>query len=129
MAGSGRKSTLQLFPTDLILNWVSEDPTRRALFIASAAHPSMDRNGEGELTYKLLSQFGTIDGVKLELYRAFGHGGGWGPISEHYRKKQTQARQWLQEASSPHVQQWLEDYISSLQHNIERHEIEEERER
>lgn len=123
----GRKRPITIFNVNTVLDWVAKDPRRRAAYIAELTPKTLDRNDDGELTYELLSKYGDIDRVASSLWCNFRSGGFSGPASEYWRKRQTEARSWLAETSDPNVVPWLQDYLDSLQREIERSEIEEER--
>ena len=58
----------------------------------------------------------------------FWSGGHSGPSSVHYRTKRDATRKLLDEENSTRIREWLEEYIEWLSRDIERAEIEEERE-
>ena len=70
---------------------------------------------------------GRIATFKTACFVGSDPGGWWGPASKHYRGKRDSARGWLADESDPRVQKWLRRYIESLTYQIERAEIEEER--
>jgi len=118
---------ISLFPPDLLLDWISQNPELRAVFVARTVPKTFDPAAGGQLTREILIRFGHIESVGHVLWCHFRTEGIWGPASQHYREKRDEARQWLSNESEPRIRQWLEHYINALTPDIERAEIDEER--
>ncbi len=108
--------------------WIDEDTDTRAPAITRTAPKTLDKDNDGWITRELLHRYGHMESVKSALFGNFYSDGWSGPASEHYRKKRDQARSWLNGEKSPHVIEWLEEYIDRLNTQIESEEIREERE-
>jgi hypothetical protein len=116
-------------PVTEILEWIEEDPERRAALMAHAASPTFDDEHGGRLTRELLYRYGQFGGVRNGISAAF-HSGGWtGPTSAHLKRKREKFRRWLAAGFEIEISQWIEAEIEYLDRNIEREEIDEERSR
>jgi hypothetical protein len=120
---------LALFPSELVLEWVDQDPTERAPIIARCAPKSLGLDDFASLPCELLKRYGDIEEVRHSLLRNFYSTGWAGSESAHFRKQRDVARRWLQAETSFRVRNWIEEYIRSLNASIDRATIEEERDR
>jgi hypothetical protein len=112
-----------------IIEWIEEDPDTRALLMAHGVPGTLDDEKGGRLTRELLHRYGERDDVKNEISATF-HSGGWtGPTSAYLKRKREKLRRWLSAGFEIEVTQWIEREIEYLDRNIEREEINEERER
>jgi hypothetical protein len=117
------------FSESSILGWIESDPDGRAALIAHAALPTLDDEGGGTLTRQLLTRYGHIDGVRSGISASF-HSGPWvGPPSQHLKHKRDILRRWLAAGFDFQVVQWIETEIERLDREIQREEINEERDR
>jgi DNA-binding XRE family transcriptional regulator len=124
----GSLGPLPLFPVDSVFEWVAEDPEARAYELTKAVPKSLGRDKAGVWARELLSRYGDLENVRSGLLAHFWSGGWQGNLSDRYRKLRDDARGWLESESSLRVRQWLEGFIDGLSSDIERSEIEEERE-
>lgn len=116
-------------PESSILAWIESDPDGRAALIAHAALPTLDDEGGGRLTRQLLTRYGHIDGVLSGISASF-HSGSWmGPMSQHLKRQRDILRRWLAAGFDFQVTQWIETEIEGLDREIQREEINEERDR
>lgn len=116
-------------PVPEILEWIEEDPEHRAVLMAHAAPRTLDDEYGGRLTRELLYRYGQFDGVRSGISATF-HSGGWtGPTSAYLKRKREKFRRWLAAGFEFEITQWIEAEIESLDRNIEREEIDEERSR
>ena len=116
-------------PESSILGWIESDPDGRAALIAHAAVPTLNDEGGGRLTRQLLTRYGHIDGVRSGISASF-HSGSWvGPASQHLKRQRDILRRWLAEGFDFQVAQWIETEIERLDQEIQREEINEERDR
>lgn len=115
-----------LAPTELF-SWVELDRDERAYWLCQAIPKSLDGSPAGRLTRDFLAKFGEDE----RTYRAFTvrfRSRSWsGKESEHSRELRDEARNWLKGESNRIVVAWIEEYIESLDQEIQRAEIEEER--
>lgn len=116
-------------PESSILAWIKSDPDGRAALIAHAAVPTLDDEGGGILTRQLLTRYGHIDGVRSGISASF-HTGSWvGPMSQHLKHQRDILRRWLAAGFDFQVAQWIETEIERLDREIQREEINDERDR
>lgn len=116
-------------PASSILSWIESDPSERAALIAHAALPTLDDDGGGGLTRQLLTRYGHIEGVRSGISASF-HSGSWtGPTSQHLKQQRDILRRWLAAGFDFRVAQWIEAEIERLDREIQREEINEERDR
>ena len=124
-----QRSPIANLPESSILGWIESDPCGRAALIAHAALPTLDDEGGGGLTRQLLTRYGHIDGVRSGISASF-HSGSWlGPMSQHLKHQQDILRHWLAAGFDFPVVQWIEAEIERLDREIQREEINEERDR
>ena len=116
-------------PLTEILLWVEQDPANRASLIAHAAPRTLDDDKGGGLTRELLTRYPTIEGVGGEISDIFHSGGHTGPTSAYLKRRRDKFRSWLASGFSPEVIQWIERELDYLDKEIERANIEEERDR
>lgn len=116
-------------PVQEIITWIKEAPEKRAKLIAHAVPASLDEQQGGDLTREILHRYGNMDGVQQGVSATFHSGGYSGPTSAYLRRKRDKLRQWLAAGFEIEVTQWIEKEIEYLDRNIEREEIDEERER
>lgn len=124
----GKLGPLPLFPIDAVFEWVAEDPEHRAYELTRIVPKTLGRDKTGVWARELLNRYGDQDDVKSGLMAHFWAGGWRGNRSDRYRKLRYDARGWLEGETSLRVRQWLEVFIDGLSSDIERAEIEEERE-
>ncbi|MBR7800879.1 hypothetical protein [Undibacterium fentianense] len=118
---------IKYLPIEEIFNWISIDPKERSALIANAAPNSLDDENGGQLTRRLITQYGHLDGVKNGISATM-HSGGWvGLESMYFKQKREKFRHWLAAGFEQEVIQWIEDEIEYLNRQITRSEIEEER--
>ena len=116
-------------PLTEILLWVEQDPANRASLIAHAAPRTLDDDKGGGLTRELLTRYPTIEGVGSGISAIFHSGGHTGPTSAYLKRRRDKFRSWLASGFSPEVIQWIERELDYLDKEIERANIEEERDR
>ncbi|QDV50457.1 helix-turn-helix domain-containing protein [Gimesia fumaroli] len=124
----GVMGPLPLFPMDAVFEWVAEDPETRAYELTKAVPKTLERDKKGVWARELLNRYGDQENVRSCLLAHFWSGGWNGSLSDRYRKLRDNARGWLEGETSLRVRQWLEGFIDGLSSDIERSEIEEERE-
>jgi hypothetical protein len=116
-------------PVSSILSWIEFDPNERAALIAHAVPPTLDDGGGGGLTRQLLTRFGHIEGVCSGISASF-HSGSWtGLTSQYLKRKRDNLRRWLIAGFDFQVTQWIELEVERIDQDIQREEIDEERDR
>lgn len=124
-----RRGPIADLPESSILNWIESDPDERAALVAHAAPPTLDDDRGGGLTRQLLTRYGHIEGVCAGISASF-HSGSWtGPTSQYLKRKRDTLRQWLTAGFAFEVTQWIELEIERIDQDIQREEINEERDR
>ena len=114
---------------DEILEWIDQDVEVRAALIAHAAPRTLNDAAGGKLTRELLVRYSHVEGVKNGITAIFNSGGWSGPTSLYYKKRRDKFRVWLSAGFQHEVVQWIEEELDSLNQQIERAEIDEERDR
>ena len=111
-----------------IWRWVDEDIENRAWYLASFVPKKLFRE-EGRicLAREVLVRYSTQEDVRIELMANFSTEGWSGPASLHYQEKKQQLLEFKREEDNENVKRWIDEYISSLDQQIERTKIEEER--
>jgi hypothetical protein len=116
-------------PVSEILKWIDVDPEPRAVLMAHAAPRTLDDAAGGQLTRELLYRHSRFDGVRNGISATFGSGGWTGPTSDYLKRKRDKFRRWLAAGFEINVTQWVEAEIESLDRQIQREEMNEERSR
>jgi len=124
-----RRGPIADLPESTILNWIESDPGERAALVAHAAPPTLDDDRGGGLTRQLLTRYRHIEGVSSGISASF-HSGSWtGPTSQYLKRKRDTLRRWLAAGFTFEVTQWIELEIERIDRDIQREEINEERDR
>jgi hypothetical protein len=121
--------SLRMIPLDKIWEWVEKDVGKRARYLASFVPNRLFREeGKVCLAREVLCRYGSREDV-LHSFAANYSTEGWsGPASLHYQTKKQQLLDFRKDEGSPNVKRWIDEYIASLDRQIEREKIEEERE-
>src|SRR5205823_2519829 len=121
---------LTMMPRDKIWEWVNENVEERAWLVAHIAPKttSLD-NWSSSLARAVLVRYGNRKDVRGELRANYSTEGWSGPESMHYQAKKLTLLQFKDAETNDNVKQWLNEYISILDADIKRAQIEEERER
>lgn len=124
----GEEGALPMIHLEKILGWVDEDVENRAWYLASFVPKKLFRE-EGKicLAREVLMRYGTREDVRRNLMANFSTEGWSGPASLHYQEKKQQLLEFKREEDNENVKRWIDEYISSLDRQIERAKIEEER--
>lgn len=122
------RGMLGVFPIDSILKWVDEDIENRAWYFAYFA-PKVFFREEGNIcfTRELLVLYGSREDVKEELMANFSTGFFTGSMSINLQERKQELLNFKQEEDNENVKQWIDEYVNSLDKEIERAKIEEER--
>ena len=125
--GDDSPGPIQFIPAPLIFAWVDENVNERGYWMARILPKTLDRTTAGRLTRDFLCRYGR-NAVIAEALIAHFHSRGWcGETSDHYRRLRGDARNWLAEEKDANVIRWIDAYIDGLNSDIEREEIQEER--
>jgi len=114
------------FNPEQVMEWVTEDPKKRARKILRCLPKTFDETQGGKLTKLFAETFG--DGELGDSLMSHFWTGGWsGPESAYLAGKRDKARQWVSEIKSGKILAWLYRYIEILNDLIARAEMREER--
>jgi len=123
------EGSLKTIPLSMIWEWVEEDIEKRARYLASFV-PNRLFKEEGKicLAWELLSRYGNRQDVRNSFSANYSTGGWSGPASLHYETKKQQLLDFKKDEDNPYVQLWIDEYVDSLERDIKRERISEERE-
>ncbi len=122
------KPVLSLLSQDEVWQWVEEDVEERAWYLATFVPPILDKeNSRLSWARELLIRYGQRDDVRRNLSSNFFTEGWTGNESEHLERKRQTLLAYRKSETNKNVNQWLDDYIESIEKRIELARIEEER--
>jgi len=128
--GMVEEGAMSLFPVEEIWKWVDADVETRAWHLASFIPKALFREkGKVCLAREILVRYGAREKVRNNLIANFWTEGWSGPASLHYQNKKQHLLEFRKGETDKNVLQWLDEYIRSLDKQIERSKAEEERER
>jgi hypothetical protein len=111
---------LELFPPDLIWQWVDEDIQERAWRIADIVPKALFHSAEKTcLAREVLVRYGDSEDVRNELSNNIYSGGWSGPASLHYEDVKRNMIEFLNEETDPRVRSWVGEFIERLDATIE----------
>lgn len=113
---------------DKVCKWVDEDVEKRAWYLASFVPKRLFR-AEGKICWarNVLVRYGERKDVRSGLIANFSTEGWSGPASLHYQERKQQLFDFKKEEDNENVKRWIDEYVSLLNRDIERTQIEEER--
>ncbi len=120
---------LSLFPKDIVLSWIDEDPEKRASQIAYLLpHDYTHEDGEDSWYATILDRYGDNKAVLSSIYANFGTEGFSGPSSLHYAKKVEEVKRFGElHRSSPNIQSWVSKVVGQLNAQVQGARLTEER--
>jgi hypothetical protein len=128
--GMVEENAISLFPIDEIWKWVDGNVEIRSWHLASFIPKGLFREkGKVCLAREILVRYGTQEKVRNNLRANFWTGGWTGPASLHYQGKKQQLLDFRMGETDKNVLGWIDEYIKSLDKQIEMSKAEEERER
>ena len=123
------EGVLSLIPVDRICEWVDKNIEKRAWYLASFVPNRLSREeGKTCLAREVLVRYGSRKDVRRNLMANFSTEGWAGPASLHYETKKQQLLDFKKDEDNPNVKLWIDEYVASLDRQIERERIREERE-
>lgn len=126
--GMVEEGTMPLFPIDEIWKWVDVDVEKRAWHLASFIPKGLfKQEGKVCLAREVLVRYGSREDVRNSLIANFWREGWSGPASLHYQKKKEHLSDFRKAETDRNVLRWLDEYIGSLDKQIEMSKAEEER--
>jgi hypothetical protein len=106
---------------------VDEDEDTRARYLASFVPKDLFREeGKVCLAREVLARYGHREEVRQGFSANFFAGGWTGPTSLHLQKQKENLLHFREGESQENVLRWVDEYISSLDRQIEREKIREE---
>lgn len=125
--GESVAGPIQHIPSGEMFSWVDLDRASRSYWLCQAMPKTLNKTLAGRLTRDFIARYCDDESTYRSLRSHFGARSWCGKASDHCRKLRDEAREWLMDERDRVVIGWIEDYIQSLDHEIERAEIEEER--
>jgi hypothetical protein len=124
----GEEGILPVFPSNIIWQWVEKDKEKRAWYLASFIPKTLFRE-EVRICWarEVLIRYGGHKDVRNELMANFSSEGWSGPGSEHYNKKKDDLLKFKENEDNENVKRWIDEYIRTIDEDIKREKIEEER--
>jgi hypothetical protein len=119
---------IMLFPPHCLWGWIDEEPDARVRWLVAALPRTLDRSARGSLTRAFVCRYGEREEVALDLLSRFVCTGWCGSESAHFRALRDCGRAWRETEDKPRVAAWIGRYLRRLDEEIERAEVEEERE-
>lgn len=127
IAGDESPGLIQFAPADKVFAWVDDGVEERGRWLIGALPKTLDHSPGGRLTRDFIAKYGRVESLSSSLWCRF-HSRGWsGSASAFYRRLREQAREWLVGEKNQTVVRWIENYIDGLGYDIQRSEIDEER--
>lgn len=124
----GESGVLPLVPLDELWRWVDEDIEKRAWYLALMVPKQLFRQeGRPCLAREVLVRYGKRADVRNNLMANFSTEGWSGPESLHYQAKRQELLEFKKDETEPNVKRWIDEYVASLDRQIERARIQEER--
>jgi hypothetical protein len=124
---AGEPAALQLFDSNLIWQWVSEDVEKRARYLASFVPPALSCRGEQKsLARELLVKYGDRSDVRNTFTGNYSSEGWVGPESSHYKERREELLKFKQHETNPNVIRWVDEYLGILTVRTEQAKAEEE---
>jgi len=125
---TGSEGALAMIPLEEIWEWVDEDVENRAWYLASLVPKALFREeGRTCIAREVLARYGSREDVRRDLMANFSTGFWWGPASLHYQGEKQQLLDFKKGEDNEHVKRWIDEYVSSLDRQMEWARIEEER--
>jgi hypothetical protein len=125
----GAHGAISLIPADEIWRWVDADLEKHVWYVAGFVPPLLFREpGKICLAREVLGRYGEREDVRRALMANFSTEGWSGPESLHYERKKLGLLEFQRDEENSMVRQWLDEYVSVLNREIERARIREERE-
>jgi hypothetical protein len=127
--GTNRTGALSIFPLEEIYEWVDDDVEKRAWYLASFVPKELFRSKDKPcIARELLIRYGHREDVKSNLMANLSSEGWSGPGSTHYQDKKRILLEFKKGETEENVIRWVDEYIASIDREIKRETIREERE-
>lgn len=120
---------LSFIPPEEIWAWVNGNIEKRAWYLASFVPKDLFLAREKtSLAREVLVRYGKREDVRRSLMANFSTEGWSGPASVHLQNKKQQLVDYRKGEDNENVKRWIDEYVRSLDHQIERERVSEERE-
>lgn len=117
---------IHLVDFERIFDWIDHDPHSRAPFMARYSPPNL--SSEKCLAREILMRYGKEDSVQRNLLASFYTESFSGLASEHYQGKKDEILRYKKTEDDENVKRWIDMYVDSLDADIQREKLDEERE-
>ena len=125
---SEKKGALPIIPPERVWDWVEKDIDNRAWYLATFVPKALFRNKKHMCwSRQVLVRYGDREDVRRNLMSNFSSEGWTGPMSSHYKQKKEELLRFVEKETNKNVKQWVKEYVESLDNQIDRARIEEER--
>ena len=109
--------------------WVDADVEKRSWYLANFVPKTLTREpGKVCLAREVLIRYGAREDVRHNLEANFSSEGWTGPASQHYAQKKKGLLDFREGEENPNVKRWIDDYVESIDRQMEHAQAEEERE-
>lgn len=123
------EGSLRMIHLDKIWEWVEKDVGKRARYLASFVTNKLFRvEGKVCLAREVLCRYGNREDVRHSFAANYSTEGWSGPASLHYETKKQQLLDFKKDEDNPNINLWIDEYVASLDRQIGRERIREERE-
>jgi hypothetical protein len=123
-----KQGVLPLLPDNMVWDWVNEDIENRAWYLAYFVPKELTRE-EGKKCWarELLIRYGEREDVRRNLVANFSSESWTGPQTLHYESKKQWLLQFKKDEPDENVKRWIDEYVASIDRQIEHAKIAEER--
>jgi hypothetical protein len=123
------EGVLSLVPLEELWAWVDADVEKRSWYLANFVPKTLTReHGKVCLAREVLIRYGAREDVRHNLEANFSSEGWTGPASQHYAQKKKGLLDFREGEENPNVKRWIDDYVESIDRQMEHAQAEEERE-
>ncbi len=123
-----KEGALNFIPLEKIWEWVDEDVEKHAWYLAYFVPKKLFREkGIICLAREVLIRYGDREDVRSNFYSNYFTEGYWGSRSSYYMDKKNELLEFRKNETNENVIKWIDECIESINRNIERARIEEER--
>ena len=84
---SQTKDLFKIFPQSLLMTWVDQDPSERSILLSKIMPVSLDKDNV-MIVEEILSKYGHLEKVRIEITNNFLRGSFSGSLVKHYQEKQ-----------------------------------------
>jgi hypothetical protein len=127
--GMKRAGAIAIFPLEEIFRWVDQDIDKRAWYFASFVPKELFISEERPcFAREVLIRYGDRQDVRNNLMANFSTEGWSGSAAQHLQNKKQMLLEFRKVETEENVIRWLDDYVASIDNDIDRARIREERE-